>query len=58
MSLNVRLELGEVVDSTLAVSSSNDICWVLPNVSGNFAPGCLDGCDGVSESTILVREGR
>ena len=49
----MRLELGEVVDSTFTVSGCNDICGVLPDVSGNLAPGCLDGCDGVGESTVL-----
>lgn len=53
VGLDMGLELGEVVDSTFTVSGCNDICGVLPDVSGNLAPGCLDGCDGVGESTVL-----
>lgn len=53
VGLDVRLELGQVVDGTLAMSSSNDICRVMSNVSSDFAPGCLNGGDRVSEGTVL-----
>jgi hypothetical protein len=48
MRLNMGLEHGEVVDCTLPVGCTDDILGVLPDVFGNFAPSCLDGCDRVS----------
>lgn len=53
VGLDIRLELGEVVDSALAVGSCDDIVRVLPNILGNFAPGCFYSGDGVGECTIL-----
>lgn len=41
--LDMRLELGEVVDSAFAVGGSNHMSGVLPDISGDFAPGSLDG---------------
>ena len=53
--LDMGLELGEVVDGALAVSGSNHVCRVLPDIRGDFAPSSLDGSNGVSQSTVLVK---
>lgn len=44
---NVGLELGEVIDSALAVGSGDDMVRVLTNVFGDLSPGSLDGLDRV-----------
>ena len=48
VGLDVRLELRKVIDCALAVGGGNNICGILANVFGNFAPGSFDGSDGVS----------
>ena len=51
--LDVRLELGEVVDGALAVGGSDDEGRVLPDVLCHLAPCSLDGSDGVGQSAVL-----
>jgi len=51
--LDMRLELGEVVDSAFAVGGGNDIGRVLADVLCDFAPGSLDSLDRVCKSTVL-----
>ena len=51
---NVGLEVGEVVDGTLAVGRGDDMGGVLADVEGDFGPCCLDGCDGVGQGAVLV----
>lgn len=46
--LDLRTVLLEVVDSALAVGGSDNGLGVKPEVGGDLAPCCLDGCDGVS----------
>lgn len=53
VGLDIRLELGEVVDSALAVGSCDDIVRVLPNILRNFTPGSFYSGDGVGEGAIL-----
>jgi hypothetical protein len=40
--LEIRLELGEVVDGALAVGSGDNILGILPDVFGDFSPGSFD----------------
>lgn len=47
VSLDMRLELREVVDCTLAVGGSDNIVGILADIFGNLAPGSLNGSDGV-----------
>lgn len=54
--LDVRFEHGEVIDSTLAVSGSNNILGVLADVFGDFTPGSFDCRDGVCQCAILSPE--
>ena len=51
--LDVRLELGEVVDGALAVGGCDDVGGVSPDVEGNLAPCGLDSSDGVGKGTVL-----
>ena len=51
--LDVRLELGEVVDGALAVGGGNHVCPVLADVLGDLAPCCLNGGDRVGEGAVL-----
>ena len=51
----MRLELGEVVDSVLAVGGSDHVCWVLADIGGNLAPSSLDSSNGVGQSAILFK---
>ena len=44
VGLDVRLELREVVDCTLAMRSSDDVGRVLPEVRCDLAPYCFDCC--------------
>lgn len=53
VSLDMRLELSEVVHGAFAVGGSNHVRRVLPDVLGHLAPRSLDGSDGVSESAVL-----
>ena len=53
VSLDVRLEHGEVVDCTFAVGGGDDIVWVEAKVDGYFPPGCLYGGDGVGQGAVL-----
>lgn len=54
MCLQMRFKLSEVVNSTLAMRSGNDICRVLPDVSRNFTPSRLDSSNGISKCAILM----
>jgi len=56
MGFDMRLELSEVVHSTLAVGGGDNICWVLANVLCDFSPSSLDGLDGVGEGAVHVKE--
>jgi len=49
----VRLELGEIVDRTLAVGSCNNVLGVLPDISSDSVPSGLYSGDGVCKSTVL-----
>ena len=51
--LDVRLELGEVVDGALAVRRGDHVGGVLADVLGDLAPRGLDGGDGVGEGAVL-----
>ena len=53
--LDVRLELGEVVDGTLAVGGSDDEGRVLPDVLCNLAPCSLNCSNRVGQSAVLRR---
>jgi len=53
VSFEVRLELGEVVDGTLAVGSCNNVLGILPDISSDPVPGSLYSGDGVCKSTVL-----
>lgn len=55
MSLNMGLELGKIVDSTLAMGGSNHIGRIMANVGCDFAPGSLDSGDRVGECTVLAK---
>ena len=52
--LDVRLELGEVVDRALAVGGGDNVLRVLANVLCDLAPSSLDGGDRVGEGTVLL----
>lgn len=53
VSLDFGLELGEVVDGTLAVSCGDNVLRVLANVFGDLAPGGFYSSDRVGKSAIL-----
>lgn len=44
---DLRTVLLEVIDGTLAMSGSDNGLGVEAEISGDLAPCCLDGCDGV-----------
>ena len=52
--LDVRLELGEVVDRALAVGGGDNVLGVLADVLCDLAPCSLDGGDRVGEGTVLL----
>jgi hypothetical protein len=52
-ALDMGLELGEVVDGTLAVSGRDNVLGALADLFGDFAPGCFYGADRVGESAVL-----
>lgn len=54
MYFNVRLELSEVVHGAFAVSGSDDIRRVPPNVQRDLAPSRFNSSDGVGQGTILA----
>lgn len=54
MSLQMRFELSEVVDSTLAMRGGNDIGRILPDISRNFTPSRFDSSNGISKCAVLV----
>ena len=54
--LDVRLELGEVVDCALSVGRGNHICGIVPDVLGDLSPRGFDSGAGVSEGAILYQE--
>lgn len=54
MSLQMRFELSEVVNSSFTVCSGNNIGRVLPDVSRYFTPGCFDSSDGVGKCSVLM----
>jgi hypothetical protein len=53
MSLQMRFELSQVVNGTLSVGSSDNICGVLPDVPRNFTPSRFNGSNRVSQCAIL-----
>lgn len=55
MSLQMRFELSEVVNSALAMRSGNDICRIMTDVSRNFTPSRFDSSNGISKSAVLVK---
>lgn len=53
MLFDGRLEHSKVIDGALAMSGGNDMSRVLPEISCNLAPSCLNSRNGVGESAIL-----
>jgi len=51
--LEVRLELGEIIDGTLAVGGCNNVLGILPDISSDPVPSGLHSGDGVCKSTVL-----
>ena len=45
--LDVRLELREVVNCTLAVGGSDNVSGILANIFGDLAPGGFDSSDRI-----------